>query len=250
VVFVLSPASWAYANLGRWKEAETHGFHALRLAEELQDDSSISFTAWVISVAFIQKGDLPRALEYAELSVDRATTIADKGWAKSRLAWIWCRAGEPSKGIETLESLAETIEATSSRMYHLWRALWLGEGLWLAGEYGKAKHTLEDVLRIAEPCGTRFHIGSACRLLGELALNSNTDEALPHFERSITVLREIKAENELALAYAGLGRLHKQEGNTAKAKEYLMNALEIFERLGTLIEPDKVKKELAELPNG
>jgi hypothetical protein len=33
-----------------------------------------------------------------------------------------------------------------------------------------------------------------------------------------------------------------------KAREYLTKALEIFERLGTLIEPDKVRKELAELP--
>jgi hypothetical protein len=32
-----------------------------------------------------------------------------------------------------------------------------------------------------------------------------------------------------------------------QAREYLTKALEIFERLGTLIEPDKVKKELASL---
>jgi len=34
----------------------------------------------------------------------------------------------------------------------------------------------------------------------------------------------------------------------ADAREYLTKALEIFERLGTLIEPDKVREELAELP--
>jgi hypothetical protein len=32
-----------------------------------------------------------------------------------------------------------------------------------------------------------------------------------------------------------------------EARKYLSEALEIFERLGSLIEPDKVKKELAEL---
>ncbi len=31
------------------------------------------------------------------------------------------------------------------------------------------------------------------------------------------------------------------------AREYLTKGLEIFERLGTLIEPDNVRKELAEL---
>ena len=33
-----------------------------------------------------------------------------------------------------------------------------------------------------------------------------------------------------------------------KAREYFEKALEIFERLGTLIEPERIGKELAELP--
>jgi len=44
-----------------------------------------------------------------------------------------------------------------------------------------------------------------------------------------------------------MGRYHKHQGDTAQAREYLTKALEIFERLGTLIEPDKVREELAEL---
>ena len=45
-----------------------------------------------------------------------------------------------------------------------------------------------------------------------------------------------------------MGRYHKQQGNVEEARKYLTKALEIFERLGTLIEPDKVREELAELP--
>ncbi len=37
-------------------------------------------------------------------------------------------------------------------------------------------------------------------------------------------------ENELALAYSGMGRLHKLQGNTQQAHEYLTKALQIFER--------------------
>jgi hypothetical protein len=54
----------------------------------------------------------------------------------------------------------------------------------------------------------------------------------------------------LALAYAGYGRLHRQQGNIAPAREYLARALAIFERLGTLGEPEKVRQVLAELPAG
>jgi len=47
-----------------------------------------------------------------------------------------------------------------------------------------------------------------------------------------------------------MGRLNKKQGEIARAREYLTKALEIFERLGTLIEPDKVREELTELPKG
>jgi len=62
------------------------------------------------------------------------------------------------------------------------------------------------------------------------------------------MFQETKAENELALAYSGMGRLQKLKGEYAEARRYLTDALEIFERLGALIELEKVRKELAELP--
>jgi tetratricopeptide (TPR) repeat protein len=124
----------------------------------------------------------------------------------------------------------------------------LGEGYWLGGEEEKARQTLEEGLEMAERCGARYYVGWAQRLLGEIALKNDPIQAAPYLEKSITVLQEIKAENELAQAYADYGRLHKEQGQAAQAREYLTKALEIFERLGTLIEPDKVRKELAELP--
>jgi tetratricopeptide (TPR) repeat protein len=124
---------------------------------------------------------------------------------------------------------------------------YLGEGYWLAGEEEKARQTLEEGLEMAERCGARYYAGFAQRLLSEIALKTNPAQAAPRFEKSIAVLREIKAENELALAYKGYGRLHKRQGKTAQAREYLTKALEIFERLGTLIEPETTRKELAAL---
>lgn len=94
------------------------------------------------------------------------------------------------------------------------------------------------------------YVAQAHRLLGEIALKTNLDQAGPRFEKSIAIFREINAKNELAPAYVGYGRLHKQQGNIAQAREYLNQALEIFERLGTLIDPDKVREELAGLPEG
>src|SRR5262245_4238926 len=96
----------------------------------------------------------------------------------------------------------------------------------------------------------QFVIASTHRFLGEIALATNSAQreaplAAPHFERSIAMLQHIGAENELALAYAGYGRLHQQHGNLVQARTYLTRALTIFERLGTLHEPDRIRQLLA-----
>jgi tetratricopeptide (TPR) repeat protein len=125
---------------------------------------------------------------------------------------------------------------------------YLGEGCWLAGDEYKAKKTLEEGLEIASNCGTRYYIGFANRLLGEMSLRNEPFQAKTHFQGSIAILEEIKAQNELALAYKGYGRLLKQKHRIAEARSYLTKALDIFEQLGTLLEPDRVEEELDELP--
>jgi tetratricopeptide (TPR) repeat protein len=244
----LCGASRACICLGRWDEAVQEAEKALKVAEESSDNNLVVFAAWTLSMAYTCKGDLPRAIEYGELALQKAVTPAGKAWAQRGLGWALCRAGEPDRGIELLTAVLRIFQAGHRMVSIITTTCNLGEGYWLAGEDEKAKQTLKEGLEIADRCGARYYLGWAQRLLGEIALKANPAQAVAYFEKSIGILREIKAENELALAYAGYGRLHKQQGQIAQARKYLTKALEIFERLGTLIEPDKVRKELAELP--
>jgi tetratricopeptide (TPR) repeat protein len=250
--WALKAASLAYAWLGRWDEAVDEGQKELKVSEEFSDNSEISIAAWTLSMVYTSKGDLVRALAYGELGVQKAPTPADKAWSQGFLAWAWCWAGEPRRGVEILAQVV-SIQCAARFIWGEVFALFLGEGYWLGGEYDKATQTLTEHLAIAERCGMQFHVGAAHRLLGEVALTTNPAQveaplAVPHFEYSIAILQQIKTENELALAYAGYGRLYQQQGNIAQAREYLTRALGIFERLGTLGEPDKVKQVLAILP--
>ena len=254
-VWALAAASWAYTYLGRWDEAVREGQEALRVAEEFSDNSLICFAASIISFALNSKGDLGQAIEYGELAVHKAATPADKVWAQGFLTWVRCRSGEAHRAIEVLAQIVSIQKAGRFRMGETGYTVELGEGYWLAENYDKATQTLQAGLELADSTGYKLCIGWAHRLLGEIALKTNPVQvveplAVHHFEKSIDLLRGIKAENHLALAYAGYGQLHKQRGNMPRAREYLTKALEIFERLGTLIEPDKVRKELAELPEG
>jgi class 3 adenylate cyclase/tetratricopeptide (TPR) repeat protein len=244
----LCGASRACICLGRWDQAVEEAQKALKVAEESSDNSLVIFAAWTLSMAYTWRGDLGRGVEYGELALQKAVTPADKAWTGRGLGWALCRAGETNRGIELLGAVVAEVRASSHMPSKLPTACILGAGYWLVGEDDKARQTLEEGLEMADRCGARYYLGWAQRLLGEIALKANPAQAASHFEKSIAVLQEIKAENELALAYAGYGRLHKQQDKVGQAREYLTKALEIFERLGTLIEPDMVREELAELP--
>jgi tetratricopeptide (TPR) repeat protein len=244
----LCAASRACICLGRWDEAVEETQKALKVAEEFSDKSLVVFATFTLSMAYTWRGDLGRAVEHGELALQKSPTPADKAFAQRGLALAWCRAGEPNKGIELLSTALTTFRAGRFMPAVILTTCTLGEGYWLAGETDKAMQTLEEALEIAARCGARYYVGWAQRLLGEIALKANPSQAASHFEKSIAIFREIKAENELALAYAGYSRLHKQQGKVGQAREYLTKALKTFERLGTLIEPDKVREELAGLP--
>ncbi len=158
-----------------------------------------------------------------------------------------------AEGLEILSAVTEIFRALNAVPFsELW-ASWLADGYWQASDYSKARQTAESTLEIATRCDMPFEIGAAHRLLGELALAQDPGEAGSvsadaHFEKSIPILREIGAENELARAYAGYGRVQARLGRVAKARDSLTQALDILERLRTLGEPDRVRQWLAELP--
>ena len=246
-VMGLCGSSRALICLGRWDEAMQEAQKALKVAEKFLDSSLISFTVYTLSMAYTWKGNLDRALELAEMALQKAPTFADKAWAQRGLGWVLCRSGDTNRGIELLTAALQTFNARRWMPGVIPTTCILSGAYWLAGNNEKARQTLGEALEIAERCGARYYAGFAQRLMGEISIQTNPDQAMAYFEKSIAVLQEIKAENELALAYAGYGRFYKVQGQSATAREYLMKALDIFERLGTLIEPDRVREELAEL---
>ncbi len=241
-------ACQACAQMGRWNKAIEFGGKALSAAQDYSDHSLIAHAATSLAAVYTYKRDLDQAIHYAKLAMAEAPTPADRAMAEGFLAWPLCHTGEPQRGIAILVGILPILKAVRFTTLELWFTLFLLDGYWQKGEWEKGRQTAEDLLHLSEPCGARFCIGYAHLLDGEMSLETDPAQAAAHFDNSISIFREIKAENVLGLAYAGYGRLHKQQGDTRQAREYFSKALAIFERLGTLIEPDKVRKELAELP--
>jgi len=246
-------ASAAYSWHGWWAEALEEGQKALRFAEEYQDLSLVSFAQLVISIAYSWKGDAAQALEHIQIAVEKAPTPGDKAFAQTWLGIALCRVDQAREAADLLGSILPLYEATQWVPGQVFARTYRGEAYLRLGELDDAEQTVQKGLDLAIRCGMKYYVGYLQRILGEVALKRNPEQlaeplAVPHFQASISVLRDIKSENELALAYTGYGRVHKHQGRTAEARDYFARALEIFERLGTLVEPDKVRAELAALP--
>ena len=240
------------AKRGRWAEAIAECEEGLRVGYEYQDDSVVCFSAFILSMSYTWWGEVERAVEFAQLALEKAATPADQAWSTSFLAYSLCRAGEAERAVELLASLVPHYGASGFSMMAVGNGTFLGEAYWRAGRLEEARGTLDATGELALQAGLRFYLGQAQRLLGEVAWQADptpegAERAAAHFGRSLAVLREIGAENELALAHAGYGRLCHQRGQTAEARQHLTRALEIFDRLGTLGEPERTRATLAEL---
>jgi tetratricopeptide (TPR) repeat protein len=238
--------SMACSNEGRFGRALEVAKSLFRHAEDIGDRSAMSYGAWLIAWAYIAKGDISQGLEVAAQAADLAPTPADQSWAQGTLALAHCRAGNASQAIEILSRLVPAYRAARFLPAEIFTP-YLGEAYWRAGDVPMALQALAEMMAIIEPRRMRLQVGMAHRLLAEIRAIEDPAQAITHFERSVSLLTEINALPELALAYLAHGRLHKRLGRVGEARVYLGRALDIFDRIGTLIEPDRVRSELAEL---
>jgi len=166
----LAAASWTYSYLGRCDEAAEEALKELALADEYHDNSLASFAYWNMSLAHTYKGDLSRAIERAEMAIEKAPTPADKIWAQTHLAWAWCRADRARDAVELLASLVPSYDASGFVAGQVFSRMYLGEAYWRAGQLNDAERAVRSGLEMASRAGLKFYAGSLHRLLGEITL--------------------------------------------------------------------------------
>lgn len=247
-VYAVLGASYSYANIGQWNESLKEANNGLKIAKKFSDNSLLAVAALHLSRTFIMKGDIDKAIEYGEMAVQKAPTPGDQTWAQSVLAWAWSLSGELNKAIDFWDGIVPLMKAVRYLPGTVQTMVLLAQSLLLAGNLDKAKKTIEECIELAESCGMKLYLGRSHCLLAEIILKINPKQAVSHLKKSVAILQEIKAAPFLARAYAVYGRYYNNQGQIRHAKEYLTKALSIFEQLGDLTKPEKIRKEIADLP--
>jgi tetratricopeptide (TPR) repeat protein len=115
------------------------------------------------------------------------------------------------------------------------------------GEVTEALECGHASLEMAYKTGDKVFEGVAHRVLGKIMAlgHQQWEEGEEHFSKSIEILRALENEHELGKSYYEFGLVLRDKGEVGRAKEYLSQAIEIFERTGVTERLERAKAAYA-----
>jgi tetratricopeptide (TPR) repeat protein len=238
-------AALGYAMAGQWQRALSEVELAVAEGQERGEPGLVSFNAAFAAFACLEQRDWDRAAEHAQFALQEAPTVYFEGIAQMFLASLSCSTGKLEQGVPILEAIASMAEASEHHLVWMLAAPGLADAYAASGRAEDARAALEPVLGWAERAGAGYFTARSHRSMAAIdAASGSETAALDHLNRAIEVAERTGSENELALALADRGRL--LPGTTGRCD--LERALAIFDRLGTFVEPERIRAELAATP--
>jgi len=202
---------------------------------------------WRTGSTQVQRGDVATGLRCYEEALALSPTPFDAAMVRAGQGYGLIKAGQVDAGIAQLEEAVAWFERSRLRYTRSSWALRLCEGYMARGEPARARAMIEEIHAASREAGYRHLEGVSARLLGEVLVGDDPPGAATHLEAAARLFDEMQAHDELGKALAALAGLRAAAGDPAAARELFRRALGIFERVGTLDWPPRVRAALADL---
>jgi class 3 adenylate cyclase/tetratricopeptide (TPR) repeat protein len=229
--------------LGEWTPSLDYGRRALEHGRAVNDLRLKVVALWRLGQTHILRGDVDEGLRCCEEALvlspapfDAAVTTAVKGYGL-------VRAGQTAAGVAALTEALAWLDRLHLGHFRLLFAPYLAEGYLREGERARARELIEETLDGSRGVSPRFEALSQ-RLFGELLIAEDLAAAAGHLDAAARTFEELGARNEFARALATRGELLRASGDVLGARATMTRALAIFEELGTLDEPSRVREAL------
>ncbi len=231
--------------LGDWERALVYCDRALTHATAM-DDARLKVVAHLRRGATeVQRGDAARALEACRQAEALSPGPFDKAMLKAVRGQALIKGPDPAAGTAELEEAVAWFAKSNLRYTHSYAVLFLAEGYLRHGQCSKARALAEEAVVVARDRHYWHLEGVAERVLGESLLPDDRQAAKEHFEAAALILAEVGARNDLAKAWLTQATIRHAEGDHAGGLSLAGRALSLFEELGTLDEPERVRTWLA-----
>ena len=238
----------AAANaLGQWDRAVGYCQRALSHGMAV-DDLRLKVSALLrMGLTHIQKGEIAAGLRRCEEARALSPTPYDMAAVRGIRAYGLIKDGHLAEGIVELTDVLGWYARSNLRFTRNQFTLWLGEAYLAAGEFDLARTAAEEVLTASGETGYRHLEALARCLLGESLLATDLSAASRHIGDAVDAFRRSGARNHLAKALAAQAEARRSQGDVPGARAALEESLVVFEEVGTLGEPERVREALAML---
>ena len=239
--------SIALIYLGEWQRSLDSCRRALEHGKAVDDRRMKVVSLWRIGWTHIQRGDPEQGVRFCQEALELAPSPVDAAMAKAAQGYGLVRLGQLQAGTAQLGEAVAWFDQSNLRLTRSAFGIWLGDSYLLQGEETRARSVLDQVVTTSRELGYRHLEGMAHRLLGQSMVGEDPAIAALHLETAARTLEEVGARNEHAKALVAQADLRRAEGDSAGARRLLEHALSVFEALGTLDEPRRVRILLAAL---
>ncbi len=213
---VLSGIAGAYLSLGDFEPALEHALQALATAEQIGNQRQIAWCHYALATGYLEFGDLPRAREYFQASLDIFRQLKlDVGIGRglSGIGSVLTRQSKLEEAERHLTEALDLFEQAENKIGMARARNDLGNVFDLRGEYDKALDYYRQALVLRQELGMKQAQATSLIAIGRvLGRMGDSDDALEHLHRALTLAMEIRSkvrqyQANLALSevYEGLG---------------------------------------------
>jgi len=239
--------SIALIYLGEWQESLDYCRRSLEHGEAVDDRRIKVVSWWRTGWTHIQRGDPETGVRCCQEALGLSPSPVDAAMAKAAQGYGLVRLGQVQTGTAQLAEAVAWFDQSNLRLTRSSFGVWLGDSYLLQGESTRARAILEQVLTTSREFGYRHLEGIAHRLLSQSLTTEESGPAARHLETAMRILEAVGARNEYAKALVAQYELRRTEGHVAEGRRLLERALAVFEALGTLHEPRRVRAALSAL---
>ncbi len=236
---------------GEYVDAVNHFTEAISHAKETNDSAMAGRIFIDMGNLYSDMGNLEKAIDYYQKSIPRLKKVKDYreiGRALNNLGDSYMQLEDWKKAIEYFARSEDAAAKTGDLNMIAWSMFNAGEAYARKGEVDKAKKYCDEAYEMLERMGDKVGLAAIHRVYGIIAQQEKDwEHAIKHLKKSVSMLRELDIPHLLALSLFEMGNAYAGKGDKKSAEKHYKEALEIFEKIKSKNNADKVKKALESL---
>ncbi|PYN94403.1 MAG: hypothetical protein DMD91_28060 [Candidatus Rokuibacteriota bacterium] len=205
-----------YSQTGAFEEAIEAESQALQIAVKIGDLPLEGSAAWVLGIIHAAMGDFEDGVAHCERAVQKARDTLNRAIATGFLGYAYLQQGDLPRAIDALEKSIPSLHQFGLRAFEAWFTALLAEAHGLAGHFDRAEPLSAQALQIAAESNFGLALGCAHQAASRVALaRGDHDAATKQSTDALAVFTRVHARSEAARTHLDLATISRARGDVA-----------------------------------